>query len=237
MRTNNHISKTNGAKEVMGARSFSKIAQKMYVTGPILTRKFQHWRPYICPFEKLVGYINDGSRVLDIGCGAGLLLSLATGMRKEFEGVGFDSSRRAIGVAKDMAARASALFPKARLSFERIGNYDGWPKETFDVVFLIDVLHHVHAASQHEFLLQAISRVKPGGLLVYKDMCIRPRWKAQANRLHDLVLAGEHITYLPIETAEQWALGGGLEVVVSEEFPRLWYGHELRVFKRSNAGY
>src|SRR6266576_3469231 len=72
-------------------------------------------------------------------------------------------------------------------------------------VSMIDVMHHVPPSFQKEFLLTACRHVRPSGLLIYKDMCRRPRWRAAANRLHDLVLARQWINYLPISQVELWA--------------------------------
>lgn len=221
--------------DALGAARFFEIAQTLYRDGPWLMCKSQQWRPYICPFERLVRYVRQRSRVLDIGCGAGLLLGLAAGLDLQFEGVGFDASESAIGLARGMADRAKSIFPKARLSFELVREYEAWPKETFDVVFLIDVLHHVNAKSQHEFLRRALSRATRDGVFVYKDMCLHPWWKAQANRLHDLVIARQRIAYLPVERIEKWAEESGMKVLVREELSRLWYGHELRVFSRGDS--
>ena len=216
------------------ANDLSRIARTMYTRGPILLRTLQHYRPYICPFERLIGHIPDGARVLDVGCGAGLLLSLAAGLGREFEGLGFDVSPMAIELAQTMSKDATAIRPKARLAFERLDVDAPWPAGTFDVVFLVDVLHHVNPASQQSLVKRVISKVNPGGTLVYKDMCLHPWWKAQANRLQDLVIAREWISYVPVETVENWAAAEGMKVVLSEDLGRLWCGHELRVMRRSD---
>jgi 2-polyprenyl-3-methyl-5-hydroxy-6-metoxy-1,4-benzoquinol methylase len=213
------------------AKRLSAVARSMYTDGQFVRNKLQHWRPYICPFEELVGYVKDGSRVLDIGCGAGLLLSLLSGIGREFEGVGFDVSPAAIDAANQMAGRAASICPQAKLAFHCLDFDAAWPAEEFDVVFLIDVLHHVPPASQRAFLERVISKVRRNGILVYKDMCRRPWWKANANRLHDLVIARELISYVPVATVEQWSGAQGMEVIAREEMTRFWYGHELRVMK------
>jgi len=217
--------------EAIDAATLSAIAKTIYVAGPIGLRKLQHWRPYICPFERLAPYARDGSRVLDIGCGSGLLLCLLAGLGRAFEGVGFDVSQRAINMARQAAERLAPLNPNARLSFECLKPGSPWPTGDFDAVYLVDVLHHVSLKSQRAFLRQALSKLGSGGTLVYKDMCARPRWRAFANRLHDLVISQQWISYLPIEILEQWVRSEGREVVVREDLTRFWYGHELRVVK------
>lgn len=221
------------AGSVMNAERLSAIARTLYTEGPFLLRTPQHWRPYICPFENLVGHIKDGFRVLDIGCGTGLLLGLAAGIGREFEGVGFDVSKPAIEVARSMVKRAAVIAPKAKISFECLKIGDAWPEGTFDAVFLVDVLHHVPSGSQRQFVKQVISKVKPGGLLIYKDMCMRPWWKAQANRLHDLLVARQFISYAPVQQVEQWATEAGMRVILREDISRYCYGHELRLLTAS----
>jgi 2-polyprenyl-3-methyl-5-hydroxy-6-metoxy-1,4-benzoquinol methylase len=224
--------KSGNAGEALTARSLSAIARDMYRDGPFLLRTLQHFRPFFCPFERLIGHIPNGSRVLDVGCGAGLLLSLAAVLGREFEGLGFDVSPMAIRLANNMAKRAMASSPQARLSFERLDVNADWPAGLFDVVFLIDVLHHVPPARQHSLVKRAISKVKPGGTLVYKDMCLRPWWKAHANRLQDLIIARQLISYVPVEMVEDWASTQGMQVILSENVGRFWCGHELRAMRR-----
>jgi hypothetical protein len=64
-------------------------------------------------------------------------------------------------------------------------------------------------------------------------MCLRPWWKSQANRLHDLVVAREFITYAPVQAVEQWANEAGMHVILREDISRFWYGHELRMLTAS----
>jgi 2-polyprenyl-3-methyl-5-hydroxy-6-metoxy-1,4-benzoquinol methylase len=214
------------------AARLAKISRMLYRDGPLLLRMLQHWRPYICPFENLVGYVLPGSRVLDIGCGSGLLLGLTAGVGTEFEGIGFDVSRQGIELATRMTSRIASFAPSTKLSFQRLDIGDAWPPGTFNVVFLVDVLHHVARKSQERFFRQVLSKVGSGGVLVYKDMCRSPWWRAQANRLQDLLIAREWIHYVPIQDVERWAADEGMQVIVHEDMSRFWCGHELRVMTR-----
>jgi 2-polyprenyl-3-methyl-5-hydroxy-6-metoxy-1,4-benzoquinol methylase len=210
----------------------SEIARAMYTEGPLILRTLQYWRPYVCPFDRLVGHVPEGSNVLDIGCGAGLLFALMAGLRYDFIGVGFDVSQSAIDLAKSMAKRVVAPASRAQLFFERLDIGAAWPSGSFDVVFLVDVLHHVKPECQRAFLGRVISKVKQGGTLVYKDIASHPWWKAQANRLHDLIVAREFISYVPAAQVEKWAELEGMVIIERETINRLWYKHDLRVMKR-----
>src|SRR5262245_54880213 len=109
------VSSSKSAHNILDASHMSSIARSLFKDGPVFQHMLQHWRPYICPFERLVAFVHDGSRVLDIGCGSGLLLSLMAGTGLEFEGVGIDVSPRAIEVATRMAHRVTKVNLKARL--------------------------------------------------------------------------------------------------------------------------
>src|SRR5687767_1446958 len=114
------------------AGSLSGMARSLYVGGPVLMRKLQHWRPYICPFERLVEHVPVGASVLDVGCGCGLFLGLLAASGRKPRGVGFDVSGGAIDVAQAMAERAKAH--GADLRFERRDATAAWPAGRFDVV-------------------------------------------------------------------------------------------------------
>lgn len=111
----------------------------------------------------------------------------------------------------------------------------GFPAATFDVVCLVDVLHHVPPPAQASAFREAASRVAEGGFLLYKDMCDAPFWRASLNRVHDLVMARQWIHYVPAESADRWASECGLTVQHAEWISMLWYGHELRVYRRPRS--
>jgi hypothetical protein len=77
-----------------------------------------------------------------------------------------------------------------------------------------------------------MERVKPGGILLYKDMCRRPRWRALLNACQDLVVSRQIIHYTPIEKIEASIVESGFVELRSENINRLGYGHELRVYRR-----
>ena len=164
--------------------------------------------------------MRSGSSVLDVGCGSGLLLSLSAAAGAKFQGVGFDVSRQGSSFATRMTTRAATIAPNAKLCFQRLDIDAAWPSGEFDTVFLVDVMHHVPSQSQQAFFRQVLSKVKPGGTLIYKDMCLHPWWMAQANRLQDLVVAREWIHYVPIQTVEDWATSEGLRVTLREDITK-----------------
>src|SRR5579864_2231784 len=166
----------------------SALARELYIGGRWLPRKLQHWRPRICPFERLLPHVPAGASVLDAGCGCGLFLGMLAKTGRRPRGIGFDVSPAAISAASAMAQRVASTAGggAGSLEFMRLDAGDPWPNAKFDVVSMIDVMHHVTPVGQRRFFAQAARHVAPGGALLYKDMCRRPAWRAAPNRLHDL---------------------------------------------------
>lgn len=195
-----------------------------YVKAPIFVRLLQSFRPYICPLEKVLENVPEGSGVLDIGCGTGGLLFQAARYRQLREGHGLDSASSSI----DVARRVAETIP-TKIKFESAQSFDQWPCEQFDVVTTIDVLHHVPPEMQDEFLKQALARVKPRGLFIYKDMAQKPAFCAISNRIHDLILARQWIHYYPFERAIEIVRDQAFTVDKTWTGRRLVYQHEMLV--------
>lgn len=207
-------------------------ARTLYADGPAVHRGMMGLRPYICPFDRLLELVPSGSSVLDIGCGCGLFLGLLAATGGEPKGVGFDVSTEAIATARTMARRLAETQAATDLTFERIGPDEAWPEGPYDVVSLIDVIHHVPPDHQRALFASAAAAVRPGGLLLFKDIGPRPFWRACMNRLHDLVVAREWIHLLSADVIETWGREEGLELLRRERINCLWYGHDLLLFRR-----
>jgi 2-polyprenyl-3-methyl-5-hydroxy-6-metoxy-1,4-benzoquinol methylase len=213
------------------------MTRSLYCTGALARRKLQHLRPYACPFETLLSLVPDTGSLLDIGCGSGLLLGLALRTGKFIQAVGVDISDEAIQMATAMRQSGLNAGQRERLALHLSRSIADWPAAAFDVVSLIDVMHHVRLDIRSEVLEAAIARVKPGGILLYKDMGRRPRWRALLNWLHDLVVSRQWIHYTPIAEIEDAARKSGLAEIRAETINRLVYGHELRVYRKPGPGF
>lgn len=190
-------------------------------------------RPYICPFAPIVEWVPAGSSVLDIGCGGGLwLLTLAVSGKME-KGIGYDINPHALEKGKKAAENYVQSGGTADISFQYAATMAEWPvAQQFDVVSLIDVLHHVPPKMQVEFVRHAIKLVKPGGRFIYKDMARAPKWAAWCNRLHDLVMARQWIHYFPIEDAVEVVMQSGCSVTHRDSWRQMVYAHEFLVAQK-----
>jgi 2-polyprenyl-3-methyl-5-hydroxy-6-metoxy-1,4-benzoquinol methylase len=187
-------------------------------------------RPVVCPFEPILGAIPSGTTVLDVGCGVGtLLVSLA--LRGDLAtGTGCDLNPASIEVARMAASQLKGN----HLEFFVANSPAEIPGGLFDVVTLIDVMHHVEPSAQRAFFAACVDRIGPEGMLVYKDMADRPLWKSLFNRLHDAVFARQFIHYVPLEVIKDWANDLSLALHHEVAYSQLIaYAHELLVFRRS----
>jgi 2-polyprenyl-3-methyl-5-hydroxy-6-metoxy-1,4-benzoquinol methylase len=207
----------------LSPRQLSNLADDFY-GGAGVGGLLQRYRPYISPLDEVIALIPRGGTILDVGCGRGLVLLSLLANDWVSQAVGVDPSRKAIQAFTESAAR----YPGRAVAASALEAVAG----EFDTVAMLDVLHHVPSAEQQAMVSRAASLVKPGGLLIYKDMAQRPTWRALANRLHDLVLARQWIHYRALSDVEAWLAAAGLERVSGARFTRLWYAHEMVVFRR-----
>jgi 2-polyprenyl-6-hydroxyphenyl methylase/3-demethylubiquinone-9 3-methyltransferase len=97
-------------------------------------------------------------RLLDIGCGGGLLCEPLGRLGASV--VGVDPSTRNIAVAREHAAAAGLAIDYRVTTAEALADAG----ETFDVVLAMEVVEHV--ANVGLFVRRAAAMVKPGGLMV-----------------------------------------------------------------------
>lgn len=207
-------------------------AYPFYRDAHLMFRLIARGRPYICPFEPIVRWVPPGARLFDIGCGSGLWLMTLGTLNHIETGLGVDTNARALQIARQAAARLAKEEPRPTLTFHHTTTIADWPDEQFDVVSLIDVLHHIPPRNQNEFLDAAWRHVRPGGRLVYKDMGSAPKLHALANRLHDLILSRQLVHYISVdEVAEHLKASHGV-ILHQEAWRRGVYAHELLVVEK-----
>ena len=100
----------------------------------------------------------EGLRILDIGCGGGLLSEPVARMGAEV--LGADASERNIGIASTHAAQTGVKVDYRAVTAESLAAAG----ETFDVVLNMEVVEHV--ADVEFFIATCASMVRPGGLML-----------------------------------------------------------------------
>lgn len=146
------------------------------------------YRPLVCPFQALFAFVQPGDKVVDIGCGSGqfcLLLNKFTPVGSLY---GIEITERLISNAKTLFASEAGAKPHA---FE-VYNGTDFPARVGEgnLVYLIDVLHHVPKPLQEKFIYNLYAAMAPGAKLILKDIN-RASPLVIFNKIHDLVFSGE----------------------------------------------
>jgi 2-polyprenyl-3-methyl-5-hydroxy-6-metoxy-1,4-benzoquinol methylase len=213
---------------VLSSREKRALLRSLYRDASTPARELVAWRDLICPYEPITRWVPPAAHLLDFGCGAGALLALLSEQRQITSGTGCDVSTDGIAAAKAAQARLS----NDVLDFRHISDFEDIPAEKFEIVVMIDVLHHIPPARQQEAIHAAARRVAPGGRLIYKDMTRHPFWRRWANTTHDLLLSRQLVHYVAPDRVVRWAQDDGMTLMHAEDYSRFVYGHQLRVFLR-----
>ncbi len=188
-------------------------------------RKVFSWaRPWICPFDKLISQVPENKSIFDVGCGNGVFLYLLAFFRKPKKLYGIDIFDNNLDVVKK-------IFPNVQ--YKKINKISDWPNTNFDVVTVIDVLHHIKPQEQLDFLNKVYDKIKPGGLLIIKDMSKKPWYFAMMNIIHDLIFAKQLIHYLPFHELVLNIKLNGFEIKEINSKILFWYSHEWIVAKKT----
>jgi 2-polyprenyl-6-hydroxyphenyl methylase/3-demethylubiquinone-9 3-methyltransferase len=155
--------------------------------GAIIRCICNPWRvPYFQRILKQKFENSHGKRLLDLGCGGGLLAEEFTLMG--FDVTGIDPSDKLIEVARSHAAQSGL-----KINY-LTGNGDKLPyeNETFEVVACCDVLDHVQ---EWDTVIGEIARVlKPDGIFIYDTINRTDYSKAV---MIDLAQENEATRFLP----------------------------------------
>jgi SAM-dependent methyltransferase len=121
------------------------------------------------------GWIPDGARVLDLGCGQGILLALLIAARDAARAGAWPSGWAAAPATSSLRGieRDPAEVRRARIALGREAAVD--PLDLCDaklpesdVIALVDVIHYLAPADQERLLASACEALAPGGLLLLR---------------------------------------------------------------------
>lgn len=223
---------SSGAGSAVGS-AVGSITRGRYRRASMADRVHVWVRWRSCPLPEVVDAVPAAGRVLEVGCGHGLVANLLADTSDARAVVGVDVDPRKVA-----AARAS-LRPGDATTFEVVAPGE-LPEGPFDAVVIVDVLYLLDAADRDTLVSEAVQRLAPGGTLVVKEVADTPRWKARVaaaqERLSTGVLgitAGSHHGFdAPGVLAARLAAAGCDEVVVRPLDAGRLHPHVLAVGRR-----
>ncbi len=190
-----------------------------------------------CPFEAVATHVPPGGRVLEIGCGHGLLaahLALESAAR---EVTGTDIDPKKIEVAQRAAVGATNL--GAHLDF-RVEPAGAVPPGPWDTIVVADVFYLLPAEPAKGLLEAMAATLADGGRIVLKETSHTPRWKYLLARAQELmsvrvlrITAGRDLVFHEPAALRRWLEEAGL--VVSEHPVHRGYLHPHHVLVGSRT--
>jgi len=182
---------------------------KYYARG-----KLRHDPVYFALLER--GLVPDGARVLDLGCGQGLLLALlleaGAAARAGRWPEGWAAAPRMVGLRGVELDRREVR--RARTAFEPEGEADvvlgdlrSAELPESDVVVAIDVIHYLARVEQERLLARIARALTPGGTFLFR-VCdaaagARALWTRLGDRLGTLSKLGR-MGPLALRSAAEW---------------------------------
>lgn len=142
----------------------------LYDPLPVKDRLFVRARLLLSDLDRLERYVPTQGRVLDLGCGHGLVANILalTGPGRQVLGVDLDPAK--------IAAAQQTVGGRDNIRFT-IGDAAALPAGPFQAVTIADVLYTIPPATQQAILRQIAAVLEPGGVLVWKTQVRHPRWK------------------------------------------------------------
>jgi SAM-dependent methyltransferase len=137
--------------------------------SPLVYEVFHHLigaRRWLKGFARDVIRARDGDRVLDVGCGSGVLLGC---LPETTSYVGFDRNEAHIERAR------RTYRGRGEFICDDVGNFASHALAPADVAVAVGILHHLDDELASSLLRAMARALKPGGRLVTVDPCFHPR--------------------------------------------------------------
>ncbi len=179
------VSASFEAPEVYGGKAVARIVGAL----PPIERaysliRFSILRPKLLSVMDLL--LREDGRILDVGCGFGLFAAYFGQTQPGRRIVGVDPSSRRIRLARrlieDLGLRGHSFVE---------GDVRDAPLEgPFDAAYVLDVMHHLPRTDQRRVLARLAGLLKPGGMLLVKDITTEPRFGLLFTEVLDRLMVG-----------------------------------------------
>jgi 2-polyprenyl-3-methyl-5-hydroxy-6-metoxy-1,4-benzoquinol methylase len=207
----------------------SRLALAAYRDEALSTRAHTRIRWHSAPFAQVETLLPSEGQILDLGCGHGLFtifLALRSPQRR-IEAVDIDVAKVA---AADRASKVAGVADRVEVTAV---SREWLPEPArYDAVVINDVLYLMGARRAEVVLAAAAAALRPGGVLVIKEIRENPRWKYRVNAVQERISTsvtriteGDHLEVLPEAWIEERIAAAGLEFTRHALDARLPHAH------------
>lgn len=213
----------------MTNREISKFLSSTTVNATFTQKLKIKYRPFICPFDELLDYAKGAKSVYDIGCGSGQFCALVANYTdvKKIKG---------IEIRQDLIDNANIMTKQLKkskdISFEV---FDGitFPKDiaSYEVVYMIDVYHHIPLDIRDEFMKKLYKQMKRGATLVFKDIDADSKLVG-FNKVHDYTFSREFGNEISHKNATKMLKKLGFSVKSTKRENSFVYPHYFTIVQK-----
>jgi 2-polyprenyl-6-hydroxyphenyl methylase/3-demethylubiquinone-9 3-methyltransferase len=190
---------------------------------PLPERLFVRARLFSAPLDELARRAK-GPRVLDVGCGHGLLCSMMAVGFPDRTVVGIDPDPKKI----DWARRSVGKLGNTRFDVMDVARLASLEPRSFDTITVADVLYLLPESEWPEFLNACHALLKPGGQLLLKEAEDDHGWRTKKALLQEQVMVrllrrtkgSGAIGFSPRERTEALLRQSGFRVVETKSLAR-----------------
>ena len=187
------------------------------------------YRPLICPFDKLLNYIENNDSVFDIGCGSGQFCALVAKFKPTKNIMGIEISETLIQNAKNLNQE---FISYKNVQFETFNGFEIPNKiKNYSKIFLIDVLHHIPKKNQLDFLKEIYSKMSKESVLILKDIDDESLL-VYFNKIHDFIFSGEIGFELKSTVAKKLTEEIGFKIMDSFSKRMFVYPHYFLILRK-----
>lgn len=144
------------------------------------TKLFLHLRWVLTPYGAMASYVPKVGKVLDVGCGHGLLAMALAISSPGREVLATDHDVQRIALARQAGAGIT------NLQFD-VSTGNPVTAGKFDAIMLIDFLHYFSPQEQDSMISQAFANLAPGGWLLTREVNQQAGLLSKWNRLYEKI--------------------------------------------------
>jgi 2-polyprenyl-3-methyl-5-hydroxy-6-metoxy-1,4-benzoquinol methylase len=172
--------------ELFGVRAMRNVVRALPpIPRVYATIRFSIMRPKLLAVIDLL--LPARGRILDVGCGFGLFAGYFGQTQPGRTIVGIDPDAARVAQAQNVALSLG----HSHHEFVVGSAESGLPLGEFDAAYIMDVMHHLPEHEQLPVLEALRSRLKPGGILIMKDVTTEPRAQLTFTRVLDRMMIGQ----------------------------------------------